>query len=42
MEDIKLYSIDSSELRELIESLKAMKQELTEEEVKEIEQLITR
>lgn len=38
----KVDSKKSKELRDLIESLKAMKQELTEEEVKEIEELITR
>lgn len=38
----KVDSKKSKELRDLIESLKAMKEELTEEEVKEIEELITR
>jgi len=42
MKEPKVDSKKSKELRDLIESLKAMKQELTEEEVREIEQLITR
>ena len=42
MKEPKIDSKKSKELRDLIESLKAMKQELTEEDVKEIEQLITR
>ena len=42
MKEPKVDSKRSKELRDLIESLKAMKQDLTEEEVKEIEQLITR
>ena len=42
MKEPKVDSKRTKELRDLIESLKAMKQDLTEEEVKEIEQLITR
>ena len=42
MKEPKVDSKKSKELRDLIESLKAMKQELTEQDVKEIEELITR